>query len=66
MSQTERIKEALTGMSVGFCGVKWDHLVWRVSESGWQVGELGVRRDGFVHDLESIVEHFKWKRGIKE
>lgn len=59
-----RIEQALEAMPVGNCGVKWDMVVWRV-ESGWIVGEQGVRKDAVVHSLESAVNWFAWKLGIE-
>lgn len=59
------IRETMSSMPVGNCGVKWDRMVWRVSENGWIVGEIGVRRDAHVHSLESVVEWFCFARGIQ-
>ena len=68
MTSTERkiedIRKAFIAMPVGSCGVKWDRVVWRVSESGWIVGEEGVRKDALIHTLESAVSWMAWKRGI--
>lgn len=60
----EKIREAMLAMPVGHCGVKWDKVVWRITENGWIVGDVGVRRDGFAHSLESVVEWFSWQRGL--
>lgn len=60
----EKIRETMAAMAVGSCGIKWDRVVWRISENGWIVGDIGVRKDAFVHSLESVVEWFAWKRGI--
>lgn len=57
------IRTALESMPVGNCGVKWDCMVWRV-EGGFIVGETGVRKDAFIHSIESAVEWFAWKRKL--
>ncbi len=38
----DRIEAELKKMKVGFCGVKHDCLVWRVSKTRWQVGHRSV------------------------
>ncbi len=37
-----RVEAELKRMKIGFCGVKHDCLVWRVSKTRWQVGQRSV------------------------
>ena len=60
-AKKSRVEAALKSMAVGACGVKWDVVVWRIAENGWIVGTEGVRKDGFVHDLASVMDWFDWK-----
>lgn len=48
----ELIEVALVAMLPGSCGIKFDCLVWRVSDSAWSVGRNSVSRFEF-HDLAS-------------
>lgn len=57
----ETVRHELEKMPVGNCGVRWDVVVWRVA-SGYIVGDSGVRVDGYVHSLESAVDHILWKK----
>lgn len=57
MRQAETVRETLQQMRVGFCGVKWDCLVWRMSETVWNVGESTVvTRPIQTYDLENTVK----------
>ena len=58
------IRTKLEAMAVGACGVKWDCVVWRTSETGWIVGVEGVRKDAVVHTIGSAVDWFAWKRNL--
>lgn len=37
-----RIEAELKKMKIGFCGVKYDCVVWRVSRTRWQVGHRSI------------------------
>ncbi len=43
-----KIQVELKKMKVGFCGIKWDCIVWRISKDLWQVGHTTVstKREG--------------------
>ena len=49
----EEIRTALNNMAVGSCGVKWDCVVWRISETGWIVGSEGVRTFCYLTTTEA-------------
>lgn len=38
----DRIEAELKKMKVGFCGIKHDCIVWRVSKTRWQVGHTSI------------------------
>jgi len=50
--KNDRIYKVLTEMKTGHCGVKFDCLVWRISEHRWHVGMNGIdhRKESFNID----------------
>ena len=38
----DKVEAELKKMKIGFCGVRHDCLVWRVSKSTWQVGHRSI------------------------
>jgi len=55
--QAETVREVLQQMSVGFCGVKYNCLVWRVSPSIWSIGQTTMPTKPInPYDLEQTVK----------
>jgi hypothetical protein len=52
LDKLERITKALRSMKVGFCAVKFDCLVWRVSQEAFAVGLDSISVDD-TWDIES-------------
>jgi hypothetical protein len=50
-----RIRKELQNMKIGFCGVKYDHLVWRVSEKSYQVGGKSVSVNNDLMTVDEAV-----------
>lgn len=59
------IRDALESMPVGHCGIKFDVVVWRLA-AGFIVGEVAVRRDGFIHSLDGCADWMIWHLGKAE
>ena len=51
-AQVAKITKALRAMKVGFCGVKFDCLVWRVSKEAFAVGSTSISIDE-TDDIET-------------
>ena len=41
-SRIDEIKTTIEKLEVGYCGVRWDCVVWRLSKTLWQVGDDSV------------------------
>ena len=52
----QEIESELKKMKVGFCGIKYDCLVWRISETQWQVGQqsLSLENDSMPAEEAAI------------
>jgi len=55
MRQAETVREVLQAMSVGFCGAKYDCVVWRRSETHWQVGQNAASNSYTIDDAVKFI-----------
>ncbi len=55
----EKIKTELRKMKIGFCGVKWDCLTWRMDGAHWQVGSSNISLKSNPLNLEDAANMIK-------
>ena len=57
----DAVADALFAMPIGNCGVKYNCLVWRISEHRWQVGFNGIRHDNEAMTITEAVRYISYQ-----